>query len=119
LTQTDKDKRKALRIQPFVVPCKIAQGDRRSSAYLTDLSLHGARVVSDTALPQVGETIALEVRFGRRPTSRLTARVIWTKPPAGDVGPCFGLSFEGLGSEEQQVLDNVVTEFRRRAELLV
>ena len=38
------DKRKADRVQPFVVRCLIVDGARRIPGYLTDLSATGAQV---------------------------------------------------------------------------
>ena len=47
-------------------------------------------------------------------TSVNASPVRWARPaPRG--GFLFGMSFDGVGPEEQKVLDGVVEEFRRRA----
>ena len=46
-----KDKRQTIRIQPFVTPCKVIDGETRYVGYLTDLSTRGARVSCDSPLP--------------------------------------------------------------------
>jgi hypothetical protein len=114
------EKRRTPRIQPYVAPCRVATGERRLRGYLADLSSAGARVSCDGPAPAVGARVVLEVRFGSQVRhSRLPAEVKWVRADE-EVGGrhVFGLTFSGVGAEEQRVLDSVVDEFRRRAELL-
>lgn len=113
------EKRKTPRIQPFVVPCKVLDAERKLAGYLTDLSTRGARVTCEQEPPAVGHVIALDVRFPRRGRARLGCRVQWSRPllhPAK--GFDFGVTFEGLGAREQEVLDAVVRDFHEQAEQL-
>lgn len=114
------DQRRTPRIQPFVAPCRLVAGERRTPGYLSDLSPRGARVSCDEEPPPVGTNVVLEVRFGREVAySRLPAEVEWVQlgldPSAA---PDIGLSFKDTTPEDQDVLDAVVEEFRRRAEQL-
>ena len=109
------DKRRVPRIQPFVAPCRYVLGERRLPGFLTDLSRAGGRVHTEAAAPVVGALVALEVRLARQAvTVRLPATVRWVgSSPRG--GSVFGVSFDGIGGDEQGVLDGVVAEFERRA----
>jgi hypothetical protein len=113
------EKRQNPRIQPFVAACRYVLGEHRIPGFLTDLSRSGARIHSDVEGPEESSTIAVEVRMGRMATHvRLPATVRWSK--ASDRGGfVFGVSFDGIGSEEQKILDGVIEEFRRRAAQLV
>jgi hypothetical protein len=110
-----REKRQALRIQPYVAPCRYVAGERRVAAFLTDLSSRGGRIHTDVEPPAVDAQVVLEVRLSGQPTHvRLPAAVEWTRSsPRG--GFVFGVSFAGTGAEEQRVVDGVVEEFRRRA----
>lgn len=114
------EKRETPRIQPFVVPARILDGDRRLSGYVTDLSPRGARVTSEGEPPAVGHVIVLEIRFARRQgKARLSGRVQWSRPllhPAK--GHDFGVTFEGLQRREQELLEAVVKDFHKQAEQL-
>jgi hypothetical protein len=109
------EKRQTQRIQPFVAPCRYVLGGQRFPGFLTDLSERGGRVHAEAEPPAVGAAVTVETRLGRQATHvSLSSTVRWTRPaPRG--GFLFGVSFDGIGSEEQKVLDGVVTEFRRRA----
>jgi hypothetical protein len=108
------EKRKTLRLQPFVAPCRVLTGDRGISGYLTDLSEAGARVTCDVEPPGDGSAVTLELRIGRvAARSRLSAQVEWVKAQEG--GSLFGLSFAGLPAGQQNALKAVVAEFRRLA----
>jgi hypothetical protein len=109
------EKRRWLRIQPFVAPCRYVLGEERIPGFLTSLSEAGARIHTDVAPPAVGSTLVVEARLGRQATHvRIPATVRWTRPdPRG--GFSFGMSFDGIGPDERKVLDGVVDEFRRRA----
>ena len=115
-----REKRKTARIQPYVAPCRILDGDRRLPGYVTDLSPRGARVTCEAESPAVGQVVVLEVRFARRQgRPRLSGRVQWRRPllhPAK--GFDFGVTFEGLQAREQEILEAVVREFHRQAEQL-
>jgi hypothetical protein len=108
-------KRGTQRIQPFVVPCRYVVGETRFPGFLTDLSERGGRVHTEAEPPAVGTSLAVEARLGRQATHRrLPATVRWIRPvPRG--GFLFGMSFDGVGPEEQKILDGVVDDFRRRA----
>ena len=110
-----EEKRQTQRIQPFVAPCRYVLGDRRFPGFLTDLSERGGRVHTEAELPAVGALLTVEARLGRQAVPvRIPATVRWTRPaPRG--GFVFGVSFDGIGPAEQEVLDGVVEEFRRRA----
>jgi hypothetical protein len=62
----------------------------------------------------------LEVRFSRRGASvKLPARVVWAGPGTRpDEETSFGVSFDGISPEDQEVLDTVLGEFRSMAALL-
>lgn len=111
------DNRRTPRIQPYVAPCRVIDGARRLAAYVTDLSLAGARVCCDAQPPGPGTPVVLEVRLGRRfPLSRLHGEVKWVRPsgkPEG--GHVFGLTFAGITADEQRVVETVLEEFQRRA----
>jgi hypothetical protein len=110
-----KEKRQTQRIAPFVAPCRYVSGEARVPAFLTDLSSRGARIHTDVAPPEPGAMIVVEVRLGGQAAHiRIPANVRWVQP-SNRRGHVFGLSFEGIGSEEQKVVDSVVEEFRRRA----
>lgn len=114
------EKRQTPRIQPYVVPCRILDGDRRVNGYITDLSPRGARITCEQEPPAVGHVVTLEVRFARRHgKARLSGRVQWSRPLLHpDKGHDFGLTFEGLQRREQELLEAVVKDFHRQAEQL-
>ena len=107
------EKRETPRIQPFVASCHVVDGARRYAAYLTDLSLAGARISCDAPPPQPEAWITLEVRLGRPPSRvRLQAQVRWIG--LGRSAHHFGVTFH-LDQEGQRTLSAVVDEFHRRA----
>ena len=108
-------KRQTSRIQPFVAPCRYVQGDERHSGFLTDISERGGRIHTEVEPPAIGTVLTVEAHLGRQATNvRLPATVRWARPaPRG--GFLFGMSFDGIGPEEQRVVDGVLEEFRRRA----
>lgn len=109
-----KEKRKALRIQPFVAPCRVVAGERTLMGYLTDLSEAGARVTVEAEPPPEEAPVVLALRIGRvAARSRLDAKVAWVKKQ--DPGSVFGLSFAGLPTDQQAALKAVVAEFQRLA----
>jgi len=111
------EKRKTPRIQPYVVPCVVVDGPRRLPAYLTDLSIRGARVSSEEEPPHAHARVVVEVRLGRVVSpSRLPGQVKWVK--ARGKGHDFGLTFVGITAELQRTLESVVEEFRRLAAAL-
>jgi hypothetical protein len=109
------DKRQTQRIQPFVAPCRFVLAGQRRPGFLTDISERGGRVHTEAEPPAVGTRLTVEARLGGHATHvRLPATVRWNRPaPRG--GFLFGVSFDGIGPDEQKVLDGVVDEFRRRA----
>ncbi len=107
--------RQAARIQPFVAPCRYVIGEERVACFLTDISKIGGRIQTDREPPATGKVVTLEARLGRQATHlRIPATVRWARPSERG-GFVFGVSFEGIGPDEQRVLDGVVDEFRRRA----
>ena len=110
-----EEKRQIQRIQPFVAPCRYVLEGQRIAGFLTDISERGGRIHTDVEPPAVGTALTVEARLGHHATPlRLPATVRWARPvPRG--GFLFGMSFDGVGPEEQKVLDGVVDEFRRRA----
>lgn len=112
---TDSEKRQALRIQPFVAPCRYVVGEQRIAGFLTDLSSLGGRVHTDLVPPAVESRVVVEVRLGGRPTHVQLAAVVEWAHPSTRGGFVFGVSFAGIGPEEQEAVDAVVEEFRRRA----
>jgi hypothetical protein len=91
----------------------VVDGIRRYAAYLTDLSLAGARVSCDATPPRPEAWIVLEVRLGRTPSRvRLQAQVRWVG--LGRSAHHFGVTFH-LDEEGQRTLAAVVEEFHRRA----
>jgi hypothetical protein len=109
------EKRQTERIQPFVAPCRYVLGEDRHPGFLTDISERGGRIHSENEPPAVGTALTIEVRLGRPATLvRLPATVRWARPVSRG-GFLFGTSFEGIGPEEQKVVEGVVGEFRRRA----
>jgi hypothetical protein len=110
------DKRAAPRIQPFVASCIVVDGTRRYRAWLTDLSLTGARVACDAAPPQPDAWVTLEVRLGRPPSHvRLMAQVRWIGLGRGRTAHHFGVTFPRLDEDGRRALAAVFDEFQRRA----
>ncbi len=110
---TAGEKRETPRIQPFVASCHVVDGTRRYAAYLTDLSLAGARISCEAAPPQPEAWVILEVRLGRPPSRvRLQAQVRWVGLGRGTHH--FGVTFH-LDQEGQRTLTAVLEEFHRRA----
>jgi hypothetical protein len=110
-----QEKRRTPRIQPFVAPCRFVLGEQRLPGFLTDISRAGGRVHTEAAPPAAGALVTVEVRLGHRALPvGLSATVRWvgTSPRGGNV---FGVSFDGIGPDEQRILDGVVAEFERRA----
>ena len=109
------NKREAQRIQPFVAPCRYVLAEKRIPGFLTDISERGGRVHTEVEPPAVGTVLTVEARLGRQSTHvRLPATVRWVRPgPRGAF--LFGVSFDGIGTDEQKVVDGVLDEFRRRA----
>ena len=110
-----EEKRQTQRIQPFVATCRYVLGEERIPAFLTDISKGGGRVHTEVQPPAVGTVLTVEARLGRQSTHvRLPATVRWVRP-APRAGFLFGVSFDGIGPDEQRAVDGVVDEFRRRA----
>jgi hypothetical protein len=113
------EKRRTARIQPFVAPCRLSEGARRLSGYVTDLSTRGAQVSADGPPPTPDAHVVLEVRLSAAADPvRLPAVVKWVRPAEEGESYAFGLTFIGTTPEDQKALDAVVEEFRRRAEQL-
>lgn len=112
------EKRREERIHPLIVRCRVlAEGRSPWPAYVTELSLAGARVSGESEPPPPGARLVLELDFGpgqARP--RLQAELRWSA--AAGRGHDFGVSFTGGSSEERELLAATLDEFRRRAALL-
>jgi hypothetical protein len=111
-----RDKRSTRRIQPFVVRCRLTSRAGASSAYITDLSLRGARITLQAAPPAAGERVGLDVRF-RRTTrhAQLAGDVKWVQPGAQDGSFTLGIRFVGLTDEDLELLEQTVAEFEEQA----
>ena len=116
MTAIPDEKRRAPRIQPFVAPCQVAAGSRRISAYVTDLSLEGARLSCDAEPPALEDWVTVEVRLPRQlERSSLPGRVKWVRPAESGKGHAFGITFDGLSDAGQATVGSVLAEFRRLA----
>ena len=114
-----EEKRRTPRIQPFVAPCTVMEGERRSPGYITELSLEGARVTCDGPCPEVEAWVTVDVRLPRQADrSRLAGRVKWVQPAESRKGHTFGITFEGMSPEETANVAAVLAEFRRLADEL-
>jgi PilZ domain len=111
------DKRKAERVQPFVVRCLIADGARRLPGYLTDLSATGAQVTVEGEPPAAGASVVVEVRLGRGAEAtahRLPAIVQWARGEKPPPPPSFGVTFQ-ITEDERRAIEAVLADVRRRA----
>ena len=113
------NRRRSQRIQPFVSACRYVVGDDRHAGFLTDLSREGGRVNTDIEPPAIGLAIVVELRVPRQALAlRLPATVRWTR--ASDRGGhVFGVSFDGVGEDEQKALGTLVDGFLRRAASII
>jgi hypothetical protein len=109
-----KEKRTTPRIQPYIVPCLLIEGERRLLGYLTDLSSRGGRAACEGAAPEPGALVVLEFRIGRQvEPSRLKAAVQWVRRSTRGMR-AVGLRFEKIPAAERKALEALVEEFRRR-----
>ena len=116
MTATPEEKRRTPRVQPFVAPCHVVAAERRISAYLTDLSLDGARVACDAEAPALEEWVSLEVRLPRQSErSSLRGRVKWVQPAESRKGHTFGVTFEGMSDAGLAAVSAILALFRRLA----
>ncbi len=110
------DKRRTPRLSPFVVPCRVVDGESTRPGFITELSLLGARITCDEC-PPPGASVVVEAKLGRRAVrSRLPAQVVWTG--AGARGPAFGVSFHALPEPERTTLAESVQAFQQLAQRL-
>jgi len=111
-----EEKRRAVRLSPFVVACKVTRGEAQLPAFITELSALGARVTCDDDCPPVGSRVVIEVRLARRAVApaRLSAAVVWAGKAAR--GPAFGVEFDELTEAQARALAQAVEEFRSLAE---
>ena len=108
-----KEKRATPRIQPYIVPCLLIDGDSGLPGYLTDLSTRGGRAACEGEL-LVGRAVVLEFRIGRQvEPSRIKAAVKWIRKTARGMR-AVGLRFEKVAPAERKALEELVEEFRRR-----
>jgi hypothetical protein len=113
------NRRRSQRIQPFVAPCRYVVGESRVSGFVTDISRHGGRVHTEVEPPGVGEALTVELRIARQPVAlRLPATARWSRPSERG-GFVFGVSFDGVGEDEQKALDALVEGFLRRAASII
>jgi hypothetical protein len=114
-----KEKRASPRIQPYIVPCQIVRGKTRLPGYLVELSAEGGRLTCEEAAPRVGSSVGLEFRIGRQvEQSKLRAVVRWIRKGPGE-SRSLGFRFARVGASARQALEEVVDDFRRKAEALV
>jgi Tfp pilus assembly protein PilZ len=121
MSSSKREQRKTPRVQPYVTPCRVLDGQRRFSGYVVDLSAQGAQVCVQAEPPQSGSVVVLQVRLGgRAPFMPLTAEVRWFRPPATAGGVhAFGVTFKDMEAEQRERLEAALAEFRRRAAELV
>jgi PilZ domain len=112
------EKRKALRIQPYVVPCRVVEGSRRKSGYVTELSTDGLRIACEADPPALNSQVVIEVRLARRIAhTRLPGEVRWVRRGDTEGGlNSFGLTFDGITEDERRTLEAVVEDFYRRVQ---
>jgi Tfp pilus assembly protein PilZ len=116
MTAPPEEKRRTQRIQPFVAPCYVALASRRMAAYLTDLSIEGARFACDADPPALEEWVTIEVRLPREgERNSLAGRVKWVQPAESRKGHAFGITFDGTNASGQEAVARVLAEFRRLA----
>lgn len=114
-----QNRRRSERIPPFVAPCRYVVGEERTPGFLTDISRHGGRVHTEAEPPATGVALVVELRLARQPLAlRLPATARWARP-AERGGFVFGVSFDGVGEDEQKALDALVDGFLRRAASIV
>ena len=115
-----REKRSVPRVQPFVTPCRVVDGERRFAGYVIDLSSQGAKVSCTVEPPGKGSRVTLEVRLGgRAPFFPFAAEVRWVQPPASSgAAHTFGVTFENVAAEQQARLETVLGEFRKLAAAL-
>jgi hypothetical protein len=114
-----QNRRRSERIPPFVAPCRYLVGEERVAGFLTDISRHGGRVHTESEPPAAGTTLVVELRLARQPLAlRLPATSRWVRP-AERGGFVFGVSFDGVGEDEQKALDALVDGFLRRAASII
>lgn len=116
MTSVVKEKRKTPRMQPYIVPCLLLEGEQGLAGYLTDLSTRGGRAVCEGGgVPAAGASVVLEFRIGRQvESSRIKAEVKWVKRSVRGMR-AVGLRFGRIPPAERQALEALAEEFRRRA----
>jgi PilZ domain len=111
------EKRRALRIQPYVVPCRFVEGTRRRGGYVVELSVDGLRVACEGDPPPVHSQVVIEVRLDRKVRhTRLPGEVRWVQRNGNGGLHAFGMTFEGISEDEQRTVEAVVQEFQRRVQ---
>jgi hypothetical protein len=113
------EKRAVVRIQPFVVRCRLHHGTHVQPAYLVDLSAKGARLSCDGEPPPIGAAVEIEVRFrGHHGPCRLPAEVKWLAEPGRNDARGLGVRFTGTTRAVRDVVEGVMAEFRDKASRL-
>jgi hypothetical protein len=111
-----QERRRTQRIHPFVARCAVEIGKRRLIGYVIELSVQGARIALSESPPQIGATILVEIRFGRRGKHVRTKGVVqWLQQSDRDGGAVFGLAFSDLNHEDRKFIESVVGDFADRA----
>lgn len=114
------EKREAPRVTPYLAPCRVVEGERRTPGYMSDLSTKGARVACEGPAPAKGSAVVIEVRFtGRRANARLSGLVKWSRGPEGPENlSAFGFVFKDLAPGEAHEVLEAIAEFKRRVAAL-
>lgn len=114
------DKREAPRVAPYLAPCRVVDGERKTPGYMSDLSTKGARVACEGPVPVEGASVVLEVRLtGRSSHSRLGGLVKWSRGPEdGEELSAFGFVFHDLTPAQAAEVEAAIAEFKRRAAAL-
>jgi hypothetical protein len=118
--ETDMEERRKLDRKYLAIYSRVF--DRVSGrvlGYLSDMSQHGAMIISDDPM---AEEVELRLRFDlpdpvlfSTDHLNLDARVAWCRP---DIDPAFyniGFEFTGVGEKESRIIEEMVIayEFRR------
>jgi PilZ domain len=113
-----QEKRRAVRLSPFVVACRVAHGDVQFPAFMTELSELGARITCDDSCPPVGARVLVEVKLARKAVqvARLSGVVVWVG--SASRGPSFGVEFDQISEKDGAALARAVDDFQRLAQKL-
>ncbi len=116
-----EDQREHLRVVPFVVQCRVTLGSEAISAYILNPSQGGALIAWPTDPPPSETGLTIVARFrGYKAGVRLPAQVAWGRAKDERAGTAMiGVNFPDLPATELQVIDEILSDFKSKAALLV